>query len=45
MHDDAAVNYLTGSAGTDWFFANADAGVTKDVITDLGNKEDDSDTD
>lgn len=32
VHDDAAVDKLTGSAGTDWFFANLDAGV-KDTIT------------
>jgi hypothetical protein len=39
VHDDGAVNYLTGSAGTDWFFANIDSSVAKDIITDLGNDE------
>jgi VCBS repeat-containing protein len=40
VHDDGAVDYLTGSAGTDWFFANIDSTVAKDIITDLGNDED-----
>ena len=38
VHDDAAVDQLTGSAGTDWFFANIDVGVL-DHVTDQTGKE------
>ncbi len=39
VHDDGAVDRLTGSAGSDWFFANVDGGGVRDVITDLANRE------
>ncbi|MFO0804034.1 MAG: LamG-like jellyroll fold domain-containing protein [Gemmataceae bacterium] len=45
VHDDGAVDSLTGSSGSDWFLANTDAGATKDIITDLNNNEQVSDTD
>jgi hypothetical protein len=45
VHDDNAVDQLTGSAGSDWFFANVTGGGAKDTITDLGKKETASDTD
>ena len=45
VHDDGAVDQLTGSAGSDWFFANADGPGVHDVITDLGNSETLSDVD
>lgn len=38
VFDDNAVDVLTGSAGQDWFFANADA-ANRDYITDLGANE------
>ena len=38
VFDDAAADKLTGSAGTDWFFANLDFGVL-DSITDKKNNE------
>jgi len=38
VHDDATVDYLTGSAGQDWFFANTDCGVL-DIIADLASNE------
>jgi Ca2+-binding RTX toxin-like protein len=44
VHDDAAVDYLTGSAGSDWYFANLDAGV-RDVLTDRGANETATDVD
>jgi Ca2+-binding RTX toxin-like protein len=44
VHDDAVVDRLTGSAGTDWFFANVDAGV-RDQMTDLGGLETATDVD
>jgi len=37
VHDDAAVDNLTGSAGDDFFFANIDGGV-KDKITGPGGE-------
>ena|GEM_PF-3423790 len=38
VHDDSAIDRLTGSAGSDWFLANVDFGV-KDIITDLNGNE------
>ncbi len=38
VFDDGAADKLTGSAGTDWFFANLDLGVL-DTITDKKNDE------
>ena len=39
MFDDNAADVLTGSSGTDWFFANLDGdrdpNIVKDKITDL----------
>jgi Ca2+-binding RTX toxin-like protein len=42
VHDDGAVDTLTGSSGTDWFLFNNDVGV-HDVITDLKTGETASD--
>jgi Ca2+-binding RTX toxin-like protein len=44
VHDDSAVDYMTGSAGSDWFFANKDAGV-KDIVTDATGSETVTDVD
>ncbi|HYH64861.1 MAG TPA: hypothetical protein VD866_09230, partial [Urbifossiella sp.] len=44
VHDDAAEDRLTGSAGTDWFFVNVDARV-RDQVTDLGGIETATDVD
>jgi Ca2+-binding RTX toxin-like protein len=38
VFDDGAVDWLTGSAGRDWFFANLDCGVL-DVLTDDRDNE------
>lgn len=38
VFDDGAADILTGSSGTDWFFANLDGGV-RDRITDLSAQE------
>jgi hypothetical protein len=44
LFDDDAVDLLTGSSGSDWFFANLDIGI-RDKITDLGFNELGSDVD
>lgn len=44
VHDDAAVDTLTGGAGTDWFIFNGDPGITKDII-DLKSGETATDVD
>jgi Ca2+-binding RTX toxin-like protein len=38
VHDDGAVDVLTGSAGQDWFLLNLD-GEVKDKVTDLSAEE------
>jgi Ca2+-binding RTX toxin-like protein len=38
VHDDDAVDSLTGAAGSDWFFANVDTGAP-DNVTDLDDDE------
>jgi len=38
VYDDAAMDILTGSSGTDWFIFNNDAAI-KDKVTDLGASE------
>ena len=47
--DDNAADQLTGSAGSDWFFANTDGNGTttgvRDCITDLNGQEVATDTD
>ena len=46
MHDDAAQDVLTGSAGLDWFLFNQDGdGGAKDKVTDLSAQEFASDMD
>jgi hypothetical protein len=47
VHDDRAVDILTGDAGQDWFIFNADGenGSTKDKVTDLHANEFASDLD
>jgi len=37
--DDGAVDQLTGSSGSDLFFANATGGGAQDAVTDLGGQE------
>ena len=44
VHDDNAVDQLTGSSGQDWFFANATGGGALDRITDLAGNETESET-
>ena len=38
VHDDGAIDILTGSAGVDWYFSNLDTGV-KDPITEKINQD------
>lgn len=47
VFNDNEVDTLTGSQGTDWFFANrqADGGGVLDLVTDKASKELWSDTD
>jgi Ca2+-binding RTX toxin-like protein len=39
VFDDGAEDVLTGSAGSDWFFANLSGAGVKDKVTDLSAKE------
>jgi VCBS repeat-containing protein len=43
--DDNAADLLTGSTGSDWFFANLNGSGARDCVTDLGNNEIATDTD
>ena len=39
VHDDAAVDQLTGGGGSDWFLYNFSGSGVKDVATDVGGSE------
>jgi hypothetical protein len=39
VFDDGAKDVMTGSAGTDWFFANLGGGGIEDKLTDLSDEE------
>lgn len=45
VHADNDVDSLTGSAGSDWFFANATGTGARDCVTDLAGNETVTDTD
>jgi hypothetical protein len=38
VHDDGSVDWLFGSSGRDWFFANCDSSF-RDIVADLQTSE------